>query len=85
MKTNDKRNDIEQCKSDIIYFVKNIMQLELKPHEELLLKNLVEAKKNGKDLVFLPYRAKPLVNTNNTCEHCGYTAKYVLIDEMYNN
>ena len=85
MKTNDKRNVIEQCKNDIIYFVKNVMQLELKPYEELLLKNLVEAKKTGKDLVFLPYTSQPSENNDNVCYHCGHTTQFVVIDEFNNN
>lgn len=83
MKTNDIRNDIEQCKNDIIYFAKNIMQLDLKPHEELLLKKLVEAKKNGEDLIFLPYTSHPSSNINYTS--CGTRVDCVIIDDMHNN
>jgi hypothetical protein len=84
MKINDKINDIEQSKNDIIYFVKTIMQIDLKPHEELLLKNLVEAKKTGKDLVFLPYKIQPSSNNNTNHVADGYHTEYVIIDDPGN-
>lgn len=84
MKTNDKRNDIEQCKNDIIYFVKNVMQLDLKPHEELLLKNLIEAKKTGKDLMFgfVPHTSQNVSEYSNyNNQQYGTSTKFVVIDE----
>jgi hypothetical protein len=81
MKTNNKSNDIDNSKNDIIYFVKNIMQINLKSHEELLLKKLIEAKESGKDLVFIPFIPRTLQDIDLQCKHYGKNTKCVIFDE----
>lgn len=63
----EKCEEIEKSKIDICYFVKNIMHYNLRPYEEILLQKIIEARKAGKELVFinggrLLYRKKLLHN-----------------------
>ena len=67
--------------NDLIHFVKNTLNINLKPHEELLLKKLIEAKKSGKDLVFTTFIPRNLHDIDIQCKYYGKNTSCIIIDE----
>jgi hypothetical protein len=67
---------------DIIYFIKNVLQINLLPYEELFIKKIIEVKKSGEDLIFMPVFPRTLHEKILQSKYYGTNAKVLIIDDL---